>query len=318
MRKVSRTAKGPDALQTRGAKELENATKHFEGPAPSEGSFKFSAYKHDEVHAALEGLFHGKCAYCETFYANSAPMDVEHYRPKGAVEGDKEHRGYWWIAMAWENLLPSCIDCNRKRRQITPDGNESQVKLLDGSLAFAKSVTMTSGKKDSFPLAVGGVRAKTRHDAYDAEMALLINPCEDDPADHLAYRFVGDRVVSLITAKPLAGPPAYVGPGGLSLKGTTSIHQYGLNRIGLVQARTELVRRLAFMTNMVIDLKELAEDLAGVPGSHPQLVRARQAVDVLAERLLAELQQSTHPSRAYSATAKAWLASKADEIEGIL
>ncbi|MEF9674035.1 hypothetical protein QNM99_25505 [Pseudomonas sp. PCH446] len=47
-------------------------------------------------------------------------MDVEHYRPKGAVSEDASHPGYWWVAMDWDNLLPSCIDCNRKRKQVTP------------------------------------------------------------------------------------------------------------------------------------------------------------------------------------------------------
>ena len=46
--------------------------------------------KDAEVKAALEKLFYGKCAYCETFYSVQAPVDVEHYRPKSAVEGDDE------------------------------------------------------------------------------------------------------------------------------------------------------------------------------------------------------------------------------------
>ena len=43
----------------------------------------------------LDLLFHGKCAYCETFYSASAPVDVEHYRPKGAVSEDPSHPGYY-------------------------------------------------------------------------------------------------------------------------------------------------------------------------------------------------------------------------------
>ena len=26
--------------------------------------------------------------------------------------------GYWWLAAAWKNLLPSCPPCNQRRRQV--------------------------------------------------------------------------------------------------------------------------------------------------------------------------------------------------------
>lgn len=58
----------------------------------------------------LEESYLGKCAYCEE-YTNP---DVEHYRPKGRVEEDKQHSGYYWLAYEWSNLLPACELCNRK------------------------------------------------------------------------------------------------------------------------------------------------------------------------------------------------------------
>ena len=51
-------------------------------------NFGFKIYKHDQVKKALTDLFHGKCAYCETRYAATQPMDVEHWRPKGQIELD--------------------------------------------------------------------------------------------------------------------------------------------------------------------------------------------------------------------------------------
>ena len=41
----------------------------------------FKAYKGRDVPPALEALFGGRCAYCETPYSNSHPVDVEHWRP---------------------------------------------------------------------------------------------------------------------------------------------------------------------------------------------------------------------------------------------
>src|SRR5829696_5580783 len=76
--------------------------------------------------ALFEG-FNNKCAYCEDNLL-SQPGDVEHFRPKRAVtdENDnpvlwsprskKKHPGYYWLAYHWENLLPSCNDCNRPHR----------------------------------------------------------------------------------------------------------------------------------------------------------------------------------------------------------
>ena len=137
MRHIDRGGEaGPAALDARdraNLTELERARAHQGKAAKKRNgkkeSFEFAAYKADEVKRRLEELFHGKCAYCETYYSASAPVDVEHYRPKGAVSEDDKHPGYWWLAMAWDNLLPSCIDCNRKRKQIVVKPSTSVAEL---------------------------------------------------------------------------------------------------------------------------------------------------------------------------------------------
>ena len=76
----------------------------------------FSVYSNPDVKAALADVFGGKCAYCESRYDRTQPVDVEHYRPKSEVKvGEVKVGGYWWLAAVWSNLLPSCIDCNRAR-----------------------------------------------------------------------------------------------------------------------------------------------------------------------------------------------------------
>ncbi|MEK9939970.1 MAG: hypothetical protein VW548_03245, partial [Methylotenera sp.] len=111
---LSAVAKGkkPKAAKSAKAKKSAEETK-------SRKAFEFKAYKNDDVRHALFTLFHGKCAYCEARYDTTAPVDIEHFRPKGGIDGT-DHLGYWWFAATWLNLLPSCIDCNRKREHPTP------------------------------------------------------------------------------------------------------------------------------------------------------------------------------------------------------
>jgi hypothetical protein len=73
-----------------------------------------------------DGLFGGKCTYCETFIKDFQRGDIEHYRPKLAVtdekdqpimvdygNGPEDHHGYYWLCYDQENLLPSCTTCNQ-------------------------------------------------------------------------------------------------------------------------------------------------------------------------------------------------------------
>src|SRR5262245_779977 len=55
----------------------------------------------------LKAYFHCKCAYCESEFDTVAWGDVEHYRPKRGVTGET-HPGYYWLAYAERNLMPSC------------------------------------------------------------------------------------------------------------------------------------------------------------------------------------------------------------------
>lgn len=66
--------------------------------------------------AELRARLHNKCAYCEKTIGKRDPLD--HFRPRrprrvGRGDGRTlEHPGYWWLAFSWDNLLPSCVDCN--------------------------------------------------------------------------------------------------------------------------------------------------------------------------------------------------------------
>ncbi|ATG37819.1 hypothetical protein PhaeoP23_03742 (plasmid) [Phaeobacter piscinae] len=265
-----------------GKTELERAIAHFIDEEMTT-KFDFDRYSASEVKQALDTIFHGKCAYCESFYAKTQPVDVEHYRPKGSVDDASSHRGYWWLAMDWDNLLPSCIDCNRRRGQRTPKPEE------DGSMVamneqgdFARGKTFNSGKQAAFPLVAGSPRAswdKTlKAIDVDLEQRLLLDPTRDDPTEHLVFhvdRSAPEKLVSFVYPKPIdpaqalllpiLGDPAAVGLGagqsGVSAIGAVSIQVYGLNRLSLVQARTKVLRDLEFLLEHSASLLMLQEEI---------------------------------------------------------
>ncbi len=213
-----------------GNTELAKAKQHYAKPDAS--AYEFKAYKGDDVVAALRDLFKKKCAYCESNFEAVSTMDIEHYRPKGGVKDDNTHSGYWWLAASWDNLLASCIDCNRERYQhlATKDMTQRDLDAVKRIL---------SGKKDAFPIA--GKRARKESDDHAAEDPLLIDPTRRDPGQHLSWEELldderGTEALSIVTAKRNAGVS--------DPYGDESIAIYGLNRRGLVEERTLLLRAL--------------------------------------------------------------------------
>lgn len=205
-----------------GMSEREHALWHFGGVEPARQPLprrpdkapKFTAYKCEAVKEALSGLFGTKCAYCESPYAHITGMEVEHFRPKGGyIDDDGKFRspGYYWLAASYDNLLPSCIDCNRERKQVhwTKDGRRIAIK---------------SGKANRFPIAPGTQRANAPADLPN-EMPLLLNPCSDYPDQHL--RFSADGFVE----------PAKTVEENQMSKGRATIDIYGLVREALVSER---------------------------------------------------------------------------------
>lgn len=323
MRRVDRlSVPAPDVLvgpKSRGLKELEKARKFFKAQEVAEAAlkakiaadaaagvvtiapvskkkgkkdgFSFSAYSDDAVKYALENLFFGKCAYCETRYANQAPVDVEHYRPKGRIADVADHPGYWWLAMVWENLLPSCIDCNRRRWQHLPDVPSSLEQLLKSPLI--QGGMMPLGKQDLFPVA--GERATALHPLID-EKPDLLNPCLDVPDDHLTFYIDRENPLGLVLPKLIDGVP--------SRRGLTSIHVYGLNRLALVQERTRVLRTLEFLSKLIDEIDEISETLLARRSSKDKKMGTR--LSLLSDQILAEIRGMAEPDRPYSSLVKAW------------
>lgn len=212
----------PEHLNSSGTSELKRARKL--AATGTLEAFKFNAYAHASVKAALAELFDGKCAYCEAPYDATQPEDVEHYRPKGRIDTGNGTitPGYWWLAATWDNLLPSCIDCNRVRMQILFDGT----KLM-------------TGKGDRFPLADEAKRARNEG-GHANEQPLLLNPCVDDPAAFIVFREKRrkKRRESIVVPKVVDSTQL------AWRRARTSIDVYGLNRFALVKRRSAHLRQV--------------------------------------------------------------------------
>lgn len=201
-----------------GPKETLKAIAHYTGPSKAT-TFNFKVYRDPEVKEALTKLFKNKCAYCESTFLHIYPGDIEHFRPKGEIEGvvPDSKPGYYWLAADWDNLLFSCRNCNQKLTH-----------TLHG-----EADKRTMGKMNQFPLSdpskyvrkhdhIGGVNTEENY-------RLLLNPCVDNPEKHLEYGKEG----VIKPKKDALGKP--------SLKGETSIKVYVLHRVPLVQAREKIL-----------------------------------------------------------------------------
>lgn len=151
--------------------ERESARDFYLSTRHRQSQFDFNAFRAQEVRSALFQLFQGKCAYCETPITREFSGDVELFRPASAVVENAKHFGYWWLATDWENLLISCVVCNRQRYR-----------------DLRRAVT---GKANRFPLADEAKRALGPDDDLRREAPLLLDPCVDDPDEHLMFDWSG-------------------------------------------------------------------------------------------------------------------------------
>lgn len=283
---IDRPTEAPSILDRTfpdGKTERQRAIDHYHDPANRNAdgtwkSFPFARYSHETVKQALNELFHFKCAYCESRYGGTQPVDVEHYRPKGGVEtaGGNQQVGYYWLAADWGNLLPSCIDCNRTRWQEIPGGGEQKV-----------------GKGNRFPIVNEDDRA-TQPDEEAHEQRLLLHPCLDQPEQELEF------VVEDPENRDREGLvlPALHAGGGSSSSAEASIRVYALQRKGLVDLRRDRLilvkRQIARVNRLLEEVRLLEEQPEGDPVVQSLLQRA---MDDLAEEMkeLARVQALDQP-----------------------
>lgn len=143
----------------------------------SRHSIDESVYHKDSLKQALKDLFHKKCAYCET-QLSETDWQVEHFRPKRRVAERPDHHGYYWLAYTWENLYPSCITCNQ-RRKVKPNPDDP-------------ATGKTTGKADQFPVEDEAFRVMNPDGDLSTERPLLLDPCVDDPEKRFRYLTNGE------------------------------------------------------------------------------------------------------------------------------
>ena len=161
-------------------------------------SFRYVPQMWLDAKPALQKLFFGKCAYCEGRSPQSS-LVIDHFRPKTTSSSNdnirKRHLYYAWLAYEWENLLPACPICNSAKRNIFPVGG-SRAALLDSV-----------------------------HKCREVEQETLIDPCFDEPLDHLRFEASGMCVP-------------------LTRRGDLTIQLLTLNRPPLVDDRAKALRSI--------------------------------------------------------------------------
>jgi len=184
MIKINRS-QTPSILTTENQKiggEKNRVITHVEANNLKVKDFSFSLYKRETVKSSLKGLLLEKCAYCESILSHSSYGHIEHWRPKAGVTENSNHKGYYWLASTWSNLFWACAVCNSQKY-----------------------------KGNRFPLVDSSKYAMKSTDNLTLEVPLLINPCTDNPDEHIKYDESG-FIISITN------------------KGSKSVEVYGLSR----------------------------------------------------------------------------------------
>lgn len=184
--------------------------------------YKFNNSLYGEYKRILNRISDEKCFYCESIITDTHPGDVEHYRPKSEVYEDKKHPGYYWLAYDESNFLLSCEKCNR-----------------GGS------------KSTHFP--IKGVRVYKPGENLDKEEALLLNPLEEKPEEHLDFcpKNFDQGKSELVPVTPA---------------GKTTIETCNLNRERLAKNRSEKQVNTITNLNVQITIAISTNEYGRIPG----------------------------------------------------
>jgi uncharacterized protein (TIGR02646 family) len=143
--------------------------------ALTDGDFP-SYWLRDDIRLTLWEHHRRKCCYCERKREPKREPDIEHFRPKGRVDGEVgTNTGYWWLAYEWSNLFFSCKACNE------------------------------DFKKDRFPL-LRGARARNPRARLANENPVLVDPVSENPQAFIGFDWEFGKV-------PLAKPIGKDGQG---------------------------------------------------------------------------------------------------------
>lgn len=181
-----------------------------------------SDYGPKAVKEKLEGIYHFKCAYCESTVKQVASLQVEHYRTKNAVADGGAHVGYYWLALEWSNLVLGCPACNGQGAK----GNKFPVL---GTRVFSQNPF----SNDSFSRSALYANISPLLD----EQPMLLHPEIDNPNLHLKFTEFG--IIE-----------------GVTNRGISSIETCDLNRDALYKERQKLLNDFLVQCEIVFAAKE--------------------------------------------------------------
>ena len=177
----------------------------------------------DEAFERLTELYMNKCGYCETNPIPGSDLERDHYRPRGKLNDDESHPGYYWLVYEWTNLVPACRICNNTKLNRFP---------IDAS----KGKRVSEPPMDNGSLDMEACRVDS--EIHLAEEPLLLNPVVDKPENHLTFLPDGN-----VESK--------------SQKGKTTIEICKLDRDELIYARKGLIN--LYFNALTIPLKLFIE-----------------------------------------------------------
>ncbi|WP_405959816.1 hypothetical protein OG235_07505 [Streptomyces sp. NBC_00024] len=235
--------------------------------------FKKSPYW-TKLRPKLIDLAGRKCWYCEGEVSNSR-LAVDHFRPKSGVVGEA-HLGYYWLAYEVSNFRLICEFCNSSTDD-DPTG---------------KRVT----KIHHFPLLNPASRLRAPGvsiDSIEREIPVLLDPALQRDCDLLDFDRSG--AVRRNDNRPRSSLERAVGV----CRAEESIRIYGLDRSGLNERRSRVMRDVVFKAG-VLDapvvfegalemLRELIEPEARHSGAALSALRGCRDLDAVVENFSEEL-----------------------------
>ena len=246
----------------------------------SENSGHWSAIKKD-----LANFSKDKCWYSERKLTETE-MEVDHFRPKGKVEGI-EHSGYWWLAFDYRNFRLSSSTVNKKRKN-----------------TFSSDSDDVFGKGTLFPLEnetsrVVDPQVKIDHHTLQlgGEQPFLLDPLVNGDNLYLDFNFQEGLVIEAVDLQD----------GQVEkLRARMSIDIYYLNSSVLLQMRQQIAKNL---NNLLSDVKELVQKKNENPDEFtPTKIRSKfkLIVDMVAE------------DAEFSSFSKSFLASRRHEFPELI
>ncbi len=207
----------PPALQSPAVERERHRAAEFFSPSAKPASQKFQErYEVNwtllrETRSALEKLFQGKCAFCESPNSTVNPLDVGHFRPiteimetlPNASVSSSSRPAYWWLAYEWENLYLICRACAERSRL-------------------------------TFPVAGKRATPGTRGAGLQSEQPLLLDPCIDQPEEYLTFTRGGTPGLVVDRGQPPSG----------AFRGQVTIETFDLNREELIHQRAAAMKAL--------------------------------------------------------------------------